>query len=98
MVTFLKNVLKNVVIIIPEVIPVIIIIPIIHLVINKIVSLIFLFILTSYIILQERKEKSIMAKRQKMSKKANKQAFIGAGVLTNKINVRPPMMRGGYRF
>lgn len=39
-----------------------------------------------------------MAKRQKMSKKANKQSFTGAGVLTNKINVRPPMMRGGYRF
>ena len=39
-----------------------------------------------------------MAKRQKMSRKASQRAFIGACVLTNKINVRPPMMRDGYRF
>ncbi len=39
-----------------------------------------------------------MAKRVKMSQKSSKKAFTGAGVLTNKINVRPPMMRGGYRF
>ena len=39
-----------------------------------------------------------MAKRQKMSKKASKKAFAGAGALTNSLNTRTVPMRGGFRI
>lgn len=39
-----------------------------------------------------------MAKRKKVSKKGSKKLFAATGARTNRKNVAPPPMRGGYRI
>lgn len=39
-----------------------------------------------------------MAKRKKLSRKGSKRLFAATGARTNKRNVTPPPMRGGFRI
>lgn len=39
-----------------------------------------------------------MAKRKKLSRKGSKRLFAATGARTNKRNVVPPPMRGGFRI
>lgn len=39
-----------------------------------------------------------MAKRKRVSKKGSKRLFAATGARTNRKNVAPPPMRGGYRI
>lgn len=39
-----------------------------------------------------------MAKRKKVSRKGSKKLFAATGARTNRKNVAPPPMRGGYRI